>query len=427
MIYKGTFWIPNKENSKLNGILTVEKGNDFSLELFGIFETKLENHEIILGVVEGNKRVTLYNCISISETESEYSFSKKIISTVIFNEHFSNEICMNYIDFKFNGLEIWNSNFDFDNDKLKEIVKFDNNYSKLEYKIYNFIQETIGRKISNKRADSYIRITSKEYKNIDYWLKLLIEQQRFFSIITGLPVNIEKIKTHKKINSIEIYDQSFYHTYKGNEIDFLHNSYVKFQDFISEWKLYMENWNKLYDQLKPTFNLYYLIEFSENKTFVENEFLMLMQAIENFHKRKFSSKDILSENRKNSFIKFTNYSNLKRNNKTYSPSPNLWERIEYLVEEYWVNDMCNIFNSKDTLEEYLIDRATYYRNYLNHWDKAKEIAIEKYFGNNDKFTNDLILTERILREFLKTIILKELGIELNKYVDKIYNVFKYIE
>ena len=70
--YRGQWFLPASEK-RINGILTYDKNEGSSLELFGSFEHRLFNDSlnngetIIHGITSDSKQITLYRCFITKE------------------------------------------------------------------------------------------------------------------------------------------------------------------------------------------------------------------------------------------------------------------------------------------------------------------------------------------------------------------------
>lgn len=63
--YKGIFWLPNKPNEQIHGILKYEPENGTTLDLIGAFNRTKDKFDFILGFTENGKSVTLINSFEI--------------------------------------------------------------------------------------------------------------------------------------------------------------------------------------------------------------------------------------------------------------------------------------------------------------------------------------------------------------------------
>ncbi|CAK2548388.1 hypothetical protein [Vibrio crassostreae] len=64
----GYFWLPERDDKKIPGVLTIKNGGNIELEVVGLFEDSIEslnsdnNLERIIGHVEKDGLVTLEDC-----------------------------------------------------------------------------------------------------------------------------------------------------------------------------------------------------------------------------------------------------------------------------------------------------------------------------------------------------------------------------
>jgi hypothetical protein len=154
---------------------------------------------------------------------------------------------------------------------------------------------------------------------------------------------------------------------------------------------YIINWFKYYEIHKPAINVYLTNSFIED-LYIEQEFLNLIQAVETLHNRIFSNQRL----------------NIPRKNKKMSKrrQPNLWERIEFLIDYYW-DDYLVKFVEKDIFDDLLVGKADFCRNYLTHYDLEKESKKQEMFEDEDDFIRVLLRIKKCLN-LLVTIIIMDL-------------------
>ena len=81
----GYFWLPEQQENKIPGILTIEDGGDIELELIGLFDENINvlpgesNLGHIIGHVEQDGLVTLDNCFYTKTNISLGGISKSIV------------------------------------------------------------------------------------------------------------------------------------------------------------------------------------------------------------------------------------------------------------------------------------------------------------------------------------------------------------
>ncbi len=91
-IRTGYFWLPEKDNKKIPGVLIIKDGGDIELEIVGFFDDEVnifnDNFDIgrIIGHVEKDGLVTLENCFYTQKNSSFFggiSKSKVCVNKVL--------------------------------------------------------------------------------------------------------------------------------------------------------------------------------------------------------------------------------------------------------------------------------------------------------------------------------------------------------
>ena len=110
---KGLWWLPQKQDRTVSGQLIYQTGNDAILSLNGIFDEKIDFHDIVLGDIEGCK-VTLVNCIQVSAEKiysgtGDSSSSKFKIVAICKGHHFFKKTDLEFtkISVRYSHLRKW--------------------------------------------------------------------------------------------------------------------------------------------------------------------------------------------------------------------------------------------------------------------------------------------------------------------------------
>jgi hypothetical protein len=136
---KGTWWLPNAEDTELPGILSFSQERGVFLDVVGVFGTiyeNMEDPEIILGLTQQGKPVTLYKCLNTVTTlpiAGGLGGGKFLVGFVFEGVHFEAEaditlyqICGSYTDLdawvNMYGFEI---DFDITTDKSVSTVRYE--------------------------------------------------------------------------------------------------------------------------------------------------------------------------------------------------------------------------------------------------------------------------------------------------------------
>lgn len=145
--YKGIFWLPNKPNEQIHGILKYEPENGTTLDLIGAFNRQEDKFDFILGFTENGKSVTLYNSFEIQRGFSLPGMdTSKIFANfaIIGSEHLDT-----LPKLKFQKATIYLKHLDEWVNK-REGFKIDQNWKEKEVTINYKLPEGVETKIGNK-------------------------------------------------------------------------------------------------------------------------------------------------------------------------------------------------------------------------------------------------------------------------------------
>lgn len=332
--YKGFWFLPENSNNKIPGILYFKADREVKLELIGGFDSDMSKLlfstpiEIIHGMTYKNEQVSLLMCRkSVTwNTSSEYPISTYFCKYLILGKHLTNieEPLFNKLRVNISSLFNWYPSariknsilFSADDEVIETNIKIcDSDYWENEVKIDNeFSLKFFGaanfsidseHKDYNLSQDTYIELGTTNSKRS--FLDLLNKVQLFRQFLT-----LASLSANSYSELILFDDSDFQKTAKGktifkkvflffidrkdniesnnNEFLFTHNEISSiFPDIIVKWY-------DLKESLSPI--RHHLIESVKNKkTFTSLDFLIIIQALEGYHRRFISAKRNSLENR----------------------------------------------------------------------------------------------------------------------------------
>lgn len=330
--FKGYWYLPGKEDTKIPGTLKFIPGEKPELELFGsfegrysIFEEKKENleKEIILGEVSNGKNITLINNHrggSSLNFSSAFPITKYYTEYILQGIHLTNECedVFHRITLFFPELSKWinlaNSNVSMISDKKNGSNGFNISYNDKDDQFlfsFNFENEfTIEIKnhtgiqllnenhnilvhdyyviniipINPKSIDSLITIANK----IVSFLELsLLRRINLTKIIVSSPDVFQLINDEKKLHHpIDVYFKQEKIPENKNEKYLFH-----YHDITININSILKNWFSFDERVSPIINhLKKSLERKEN--FDSTDFLIIIQAIEGYHTRFKNPKNI---------------------------------------------------------------------------------------------------------------------------------------
>lgn len=400
--YKGFWWLPDNEITKVCGILKVSS-DSIILELFGSFKTiknfGLESYNIILGRDINGNDITLFKTI---ETKfSLPSFNSLIRANYVFDGyHFNQEEDIKFlsINIVFTYVQNWlnikviDETVNFDkNDEINKyrmiftppnnkIFKINSILSKLEITSKWKLKHSINEKI-DFAFNAYLKITPNQEQNY-FWYKNNINILRnLLILLIGYPIEIKSLKSYdskKCKNEINIYEYSNLTCEFKDNIQ-PNNMLFSFPQLESVFENILNIWFELSIKFENVFKLFFET-FYESVIKPNMYFLSLYLSLEGFIKQKF---------------------NIKKD-------------IKYKIDE--------LLNNKPfdkIFDDYIIDKEIFSkkvdvtRNFLIHFNKKSKYVVEDGF---DLFN----LSERI-RLILTVYLFHELKIsieDINSALDR---------
>lgn len=322
----GYFWLPEQEDKKIPGVLSIQDGGKIELEILGHFNEEnvlsYNNSHIerIIGLVEKDGLITLDNCFY---TKRNFAFGGISKSTILAN------YALNGAEWE-KGEPVTFNTFAFTVDCLDEWVRLsgidvEHNWkdhtAQISYKRPEDINLTLDNGMTLEICFAYTspgfpvnkeaKITQQAYFNLVS--EKLCDLNEFTTIaykITNLMCfAIDEIVTLKNVSAtsskierdvggdkypttIKIYYQSIPHAEKEptkhwHDILF---SYVTIKDNAQQ---VFNNWINAYEYLSPAFSLYFSTKAGAQK-YLDSKFLALAQGLETYHRR--TSDEKLMEN-----------------------------------------------------------------------------------------------------------------------------------
>lgn len=433
---KGLWILPNSEDEDISGTIFYTKEQGIILELLGSFgDTEqlfsASNNEIILGVLQNGKKVTLLNNAITSRTVNFPGIPtvKYMCSYMLVGGHFysKSEIVFDEISIEYHNLSEW-LNIDGIDQKEGSNKEFHLHYklpAEIKFKIndydarFEFFAQTKSADIENFSLIQKVEFSLKKQNTIsifDILRQSLIFQGfiTFGSFQSCYPLRI----TLKNENSFEIH-----HKHKiYNEIELYYKSKVRkiqkskksfeflftYQDAQENFQEIINNWYKYDSEIEPIIYLFLNSFYTHDTIFSENKFLEIIHALETFHRRTYKN-EVISKSeyskKKKTILESVplEYREWLQGKLNFGNEPSLHERLVELlseIEEFTLLE--EIITNKDEFIKNVKDS----RNYYTHYDKRTEKKALK--------GSDLYYLTTKLRIVLIIHLLILLGIDKNK-------------
>lgn len=451
----GFFWLPEDEENKLPGTLSISEGGRIELEVVGYFHGIKEvfnNEDIdierILGHVEKDGLVTLENCFYIKTNFAFDGVSKstifvhKVLSGAIWSQ--GEIVTFNTFSFAVDYLDEWLgiTGITIDNDwkqnnvtvhfELPERRSFylDNGMS-LEVCFACSIPSIIAIKEATITQRAYFRLVSEEECKLDEFTSVAFKIVNLMcfamdEVVVMQDVSATSSELQRTLNNgeqypekISIYYQSIPYSEKTPKI-FKHKMLFTFKAIENNAQRVFNNWLNAYEYLSPALGLYFSIKVDAHKYF-DGKFLALAQGLETYHRRTSSETLMAQEDFDNLVSEILakcpkEHTTWLRDRLHYGNELSLRQRIKKIIEPFKTH-----FGSNKERKE-LITSIVNTRNYLTHYeDSLKEYSAKggdlwilclrmeaifnlhflKMLGFTDEEINQIIKTGTSLQEKLE--------------------------
>jgi hypothetical protein len=427
IINSGVWWLPEKPDCKLSGQLTYKSGNKAILSLNGMFDEKIEFHEIILGNIDDCK-VTLVNCMRISWRKTlsgtgDSSSSEFDLIAICKGHHFVKkaDLIFNTISVRYSYLRRWlggkisGAHMKEHDPYLKQSIEkpfIANILPELTIKIEGFLERDQYFYYSPYNEETYVIFYLKN-ERLTELLKKLDIFRNFFAICIDEKISFYAIEAQEEYGNVQIILPSILQPIKDDH-SYLIPFPIEPKLFLKNAKLYLENWYSFAKKFEPVYQLF----FSENfeQLYLTTRFLNYAQAIEAYHGRKYENR-FFPDNIREMLDKFTNFSDFVKIVFPKSFRDAILSKFQFLnrktlrmILRDFFGDFKELFSIFIKDNEDFIERFVKTRNYYTHYDpSAKEPTYKQI----------LVLTENA-RFILLSIFLKEIGLNEDDIRQAIY-------
>lgn len=405
----GYFWLPEREEKKLPGILTIKNGGIIELEIVGLFDDSIKSFESdftlnrIIGHVEKDGLVTLDNCFYSKKNFSFEGISKskiyvnKVFCGIAYEEN--ETITYNTLSFSIDCLDEWvgisgikvNSYYENKSTTISYVRPENITYAldngmKLEICFaytppgYPNITEA---KITQR---AYFKLSSEKLKLLSEFTEIAYKLTNFLCFAIDATVALKDLsatsieKQRDKGNGqkypipVKIFYQSIPFTEKEPNQNW-HEMLFTYGTIKNKAQDVFNNWLRAYEIVGPAFSLYFSTKNGKQK-YPNGKFLALVQGLETYHRRTSEEQlmdssafdelvAIISKNCPEEHIDWLQ-GRLKHGNEI-----NLRKRLKLIIEPF--KDRLGKNEERSNLLQKIVDT----RNYLTHYSKdLKEKSAE---------------------------------------------------
>ena len=397
----GFFWVPEDPEIKFPGTLNISENGEIILEISylsdhsnhkitGCRYNEIDDDElwdiIIAGVID-QEDIILYKSRMIKKTDRIDG-----VSTMIFDISFA------LFGFEYEeGKEIVLSNMKFSMEGLREWlflsgISTQNDYETRNYTISseplsslsmgnhdNFdLEITFGRSFNRAKFDvnitqeAYFCLISEKLRPLHDFLDMIYKVRSFLCLAIDRMISIKSITSYSIVNRpIKIYYKSFP---SSDEIINIHRYGMLFSysDIRDRFDHVIKKWLDGYNAIKPVFRLYFASS-SMFDTYSPERFLLLVRAIEVFHRKNFDGRrfsdqkfESILQNIASNFSEDPELESFVSGKMQYANEISLRKRIKQIIYPFQ-----NLFESKKQIKSFA-GKVTDTRNYLTHYNSNLE-------------------------------------------------------
>lgn len=397
----GYFWLPEKEDIKIPGTLTISDGGNIELEVVGLFDDSIEslNSEDdlsrIVGHIEKDGLVTLDSCFYTKKNISFGGISKskvcvnRVLSGVAYEK--DEPFTFNSLSFSVDCFDEWVGISGIKVDRDWENKRATINYEpplNIAYRLDNGMHleicfaytfpgfpTTTEAKITQR---AYFKLTSEklsplsDFTEVAYKLTSLmcfaidatVTLKNLIAKSSEIQIEVGEGKSYPA--SISIYYPSIPFSEKVPKKSW-HQMLFGYGQIKSNAQSVFNNWINAYDVIAPALSLYFSTKIGAQK-YLDGKFLALAQGLETYHRRTSDEKllgssefeslvSTLVENCPKQYLEWLN-GRLMHGNEI-----NLGKRLKRIIEPF----KGRLGSSKQRTK--LLRKVVDTRNYLTHYDE----------------------------------------------------------
>ena len=395
----GYFWLAEKPDNRLTGVLRISARGEASLETFGAFVAARAIHAQqlmgeklhILGVTDKEGPVTLVDCV-VTHLTGEVNVLH--VNHVFCGAHFdSGEVCFLGMTFAVEGLDEWFSSHHLPfSHKMGAAGKTSFTYSPPEAITFQLPDDlSIGFNMEARTSlglfqatittQMSISVESSRMRAFSDFMQVLEKIKDFLCLVFDRPVSFTAITgSRRELNApptahdeVVIYGRFDPYDLRKEDIS-TGNFLISFEEMADSIHEYLPRWLERYEEYEPTFNLYFAVTANRFMP-LEGGFLFLVHGIESLHRRSSSETKMPVEefnSRVDSIVQSTPepWKSWVREKLGYANALSLRNRIKQMIAPF-----DNLFGS-DSERAAFVNRVVFTRNYLTHYDEGiKERAV----------------------------------------------------
>ncbi|RJG36914.1 HEPN domain-containing protein [Motilimonas pumila] len=398
----GYFWLPERDEKKIPGVLTIKNGGNIELEVVGLFDDSIkslngdDNLNRIIGHVEKDGLVTLENCFYTNKNISFGGISKskicvnKVLSGVAYDQN--EVVTFNTLSFSVDCLDEWvgisGINVDSDWESRTATISYapPENISyeldsgmKLEVCFAYTPPSSSSTTESKITQRVYFKLSSDDLRPLSDFAEIAYKLTNFLCFAIDTTVTLKGLSaTSKEIQRdcgdgnkypipIKVFYPSIPFAEKTPDKNW-HRMLFTYGMIKSNALDVFNNWLRAYEIMAPALSLYFSTKNGAQK-YLDGKFLALAQGLETYHRRT-SGEKLMDSSEFDSLVSTISKSCPEEHAEWLSGrlmhgnEINLGKRLKRIIEPF--KDMLGNSKERSKLLRKIVDT----RNYLTHYSES---------------------------------------------------------
>mgnify|MGYP001192619506 CR=1 FL=1 len=310
----GYFWLPERDEKKIPGVLTIKNGGNIELEVFGLFDDSIKSPNgddlnRIIGDVEKGGLVTLENWFYTNKSRSSGGISKskifvnKVLSGVAYDQN--EVVTFNTLSFSVDCLDEWVRISGISVDSGRESRTANISYAppenisyvldsgmKLEICFADTLKSSFSKSTITQRV--YFKLSSDDLTPLSDFTEIAYKLTNFLCFAIDTTVTLKGLSaTSKEIQRdgsngnkypvpVKIFYPSIPFTEKAPDKSW-HEMLFTYGTIKSNAQDVFNNWLSAYEVMAPALSLYLSTKNGAQKD-LDGKFLALAQGLETYHR-----------------------------------------------------------------------------------------------------------------------------------------------
>lgn len=395
----GYFWLPERDERKIPGVLTIKNGGDIELEVVGLFDGTIksikgdDNIDRIIGHVEEDGLVTLENCfytnknISFGGISKSKIFVNKVLSGVAYDQN--EVVTFNTLSFSVDCLDEWVgiSGISVDSDWKSRTATISyippenisyilDNGMKLEVCFAYTLPGSPNTTEAKITQRVYFKLSSEELRPLSDFTEIAYKLTNFLCFAIDTTVTLKDLSaTSQEIQRdcgneklypvpVKIFYPSIPFIEKTPKKSW-HRMLFTYGTIKNNAQDVFNNWLHAYEIMAPALSLYFSTKNGAQK-YLDGKFLALAQGLETYHRR--TSNEKLMDSSKFELLVSTitencpeEYTEWLNGRLIHGNEINLGKRLKRIIEPF--KDKLGNSRKRNNLLRKIVDT----RNYLTHY------------------------------------------------------------